>query len=246
MSQLRTLCLALAIFSAQGAYAAEPSALQRGKDFYRALEFEKCVKTLEAAQSTLTAAQDLVDRELYLGLCEAALTHVRQASRAFETALELDPTARLPAHSSPKVEALFELAKKRTGQNAAPPREPVVPPQSATVTSPATATIPALTEQPPAQPTTSPRGSGVPTWIPWTVGGLGVAGLATFVGLGLAAKDAESRANSLQTFPDESARLGVVAGQRAIGANVALGAGIAALAGLVVVLVVSHAEGSTE
>jgi hypothetical protein len=240
MWSTRILCLSLALLTARDARAGEREGpLQEGKRLYRQIEFERCIQVLEDAERHLTAAAEWVDREIYLGLCNAALNRTRQASRHFQAALELDPAATLPPNSSPKVESLFQLAQARAATTVGSSRTVPMPAPQA----PPWDFAPSL----PARAPVSPPVARKLAWLPWVLAGAGIAGVGGFAGFGVAARSTASTANAPQTYPDVSAQLGSAAQQQATLANVSLAVGIVAMGGAITTWVLTRGtEGSAQ
>jgi hypothetical protein len=233
MWSVRILSLSLSLLTAHNALAEKrETPVQQGKRLYREVEFERCIQVLEDAERNLTLAAEWVEREMYLGLCNAALNRTRQASRHFQAALELDPAVTLPPNSSPKVESLFQLAQARASSAASPSRTvPLPAPQP-----PPADFAPSL----PIEAPVSPPADRKLAWLPWVLAGTGVAAVGGFVGLGLAARSTANTANDPRTFPDVSAQLGSRAQQQATLANVALGVGIVAIGGAITTWVLTR------
>src|SRR4051812_21129408 len=98
--RLRTpLCCAVLLFTA-AARAEEPNPfLQQAKGFYEQVKYEKCAQRLKQAVQWKSSAAELLEIELYAGLCHFNLNRLQDATEHFELALELDRTASLPPYS---------------------------------------------------------------------------------------------------------------------------------------------------
>lgn len=140
---------------------------------YEELELDAALASFRAL--SVDPAFDEKDRArllVWIGLTRAQRSELDEAARAFDAALLLDRTVRLPVRTSPKVAALFEEARARVPDE---PRAPADPPA---------ARPPAAKEPPPEQPpeTAVP----VPALVTGGLGavaliGAGVAGVLTSV-----------------------------------------------------------------
>lgn len=72
------------------------------------MKYELCVQRLEQAVAWKNQPEDLVDIELYAGLCHFNLSHTDVARAHFELALRLNRSAALPPFSPPRAVALFQ------------------------------------------------------------------------------------------------------------------------------------------
>ncbi len=88
--------------------------LAQAKAFYKSLEFEKCSQRLEMAPQWKNSRAEMLEIEIYAGLCHYALGHVKDAEEHFQLAVHIDPEAELPPYTSPKIVELFSVVKKRT------------------------------------------------------------------------------------------------------------------------------------
>lgn len=84
----------------------------QAKDLYSKLEFEKCLKRIAQAQQWRSSPRELLEIELYAGLCHFNLGQKPDAEERFKTALRIDPTAELPPYTTPRAVELFNKIKK--------------------------------------------------------------------------------------------------------------------------------------
>src|SRR5437016_5583825 len=106
------LALILPALSARASEAPNPF-LKEARVFFEDLEYQKCVRRLEAGSDWHSEAAELVEVELLSGLCKAHMGRNAEAVDHFKTALHLNPQSELPPATSPKVISLFEDAKSR-------------------------------------------------------------------------------------------------------------------------------------
>ena len=85
-------------------------ALSQAKAFYQALDYERCLKRVKRAGTLKLSPPERVEAALYQGLCSASLGQTKAAKKAFQRAVELEPTLQLPLGTSPRIVALFEEA----------------------------------------------------------------------------------------------------------------------------------------
>lgn len=78
------------------------AAIQDGVQLYEQGKYEQCVAALQDSEPASG------ERSIYLGLCHFALGHAGDAKQHFEAALAIDPHAKLPPYSPPKVMSFFE------------------------------------------------------------------------------------------------------------------------------------------
>jgi hypothetical protein len=185
--------------------------LEQARIFYDEFEFAKCLVRLEdASKVQRTSEEDLIAIEVLSGLCSYNLGRIEAAEDHFRLALRLDPSAQLPAMTSPKIVALFEDVRDRL-----PPSKAEEPPPK-----------PELS----ATPVEADHGIGARTIA------LGVASLAALGGaiyFGVDAKRLERSANNA-VFDSDAAGWGHDAEVRAsisngglvIAALLAVGAGV--------------------
>jgi tetratricopeptide (TPR) repeat protein len=97
--------------------------LVQAKDLYGKLEFEKCLKRVGQAQQWRSNPKELLDIELYAGLCHFNLGQKPDAEERFKTALRIDPAAELPPYTTPRAVELFARVKKSLKPVAPPPEK---------------------------------------------------------------------------------------------------------------------------
>jgi hypothetical protein len=113
--------------------------LAQAKENYRNLEFERCLQRLQQAPQWRSSPQELLDIELYAGMCSYQLNQLPVAEEHFRLALRIQPTAELPAYTSPKLVDFFKrikksmpkVADKPAEKPADKPAEPEKPPEKA-------------------------------------------------------------------------------------------------------------------
>lgn len=234
---------ALFLVSATVAHADEANAyLAQAKVLYRALEYPRCVQRLERARETDTTPAELVELELYDGLCRFAMGDKVAAAERFKLALRLKPDVELPALSSPKLVEFFEALRAKLPPADAPTADssvPSRPPPPPDTTRRLDAVEPAAPQAPPAGVDIAPRPS--PSRRRWPLaGGLGAgafASAAAAIGFGLAARAAEYEANTSAPSYELAQAAAGRAHTFAIVTNVAWGiAGAAALAAIVALI----------
>jgi hypothetical protein len=162
------------------ALSAQP--LEAAIDAYEQLEFERCV-TLLTPDSGETAPM-----ALYRGLCRFNLAQASEAREDFRSALQLDPTMRLPPGASPRVVSLFEAVRAELVERG---RAELAPPEVAPTTSRGVSPQPAR------------------SWVgPIALGGLGVvtAGLGTYFGLQARAHESAANGAALVAEADRHAQ----------------------------------------
>lgn len=198
-----------------------PASLERAKAHYSELQVQQCVTELENSPRP-SAQTESAEYELYLGLCRFHLHKEEQAGRHLQLALQLNPALMLPAHTSPKIQAVWDRLRHELGLDRPvlePPRRPAL----------AVMEVPA-----PAPPT--PRRWG------WPVGlaSAAVASTALATVFGVLANGQASLAAAGLLNDDFQARIiasNTRAQQWATGANIAwVTAGIAATAAIVSLL----------
>src|SRR5688572_12216337 len=132
-----TACLLLVCAVAR---ADEPNPfLQQAKAFYEQVKYEKCAQRLEQAVQWKSTPAELLEIELYAGLCTFNLSSLEDASEHFELALKLDPHASLPPYSPPKAVALFKSIAARMAKAREASAEPAPPSEVAEQAAPAVA-----------------------------------------------------------------------------------------------------------
>ena len=96
----------------------------QAKDLYSKLEYEKCLKRIAQAQQWRSSPKELLEIELYAGLCHFNLGQKDDAEERFKTALRIDPNAELPPYTSPVAVNVF--AKLKKAAKPAPEKEKAV------------------------------------------------------------------------------------------------------------------------
>lgn len=96
----------------------------QAKDLYSKLEFEKCLKRIAQAQQWRSTPKELLEIELFAGLCHFNLGQKPDAEERFKTALRIDPSAELPPYTTPRAVELFTKVK-RSLRPAAEKEKPV-------------------------------------------------------------------------------------------------------------------------
>lgn len=186
--------------------------LSQGRIFYEEFEYAQCLVALGHALRETSTPEESVSIQIYSGLCHYHLGELEKAESAFRVALRLDPGAKLPPLSSPKLLGFFEGIARTL-----PADVQKVEPLAAT----------GALQQPVTPP--EPRRNLL---LPATLaGGAAVGGLVGGA-FGLQAKRFESEAIAAE-YEWDSVQLEKRAEQSALVANVAFGlavtAGIAAL-----------------
>ncbi len=230
------------------ARADEPNPfLQQAKSFYEQVKYEKCAQRLEQAVQWKSTAAELVEIELYAGLCQFNLNALRDAREHFELALKLNPAATLPPYSPPKAVSLFKsIAQARPVEEVAPPVEhPAEEPPPPEAVAAAPAEVASAAPPPPPPPTLVPSERALPPAaatevfrpVPKLTIGLGVgAGVAAGVGTFLIVQaQAQARDANRQVFEQVRKERGDEAVASATAAYVSLGAAVSAAAGAVIV-----------
>ena len=183
--------------------------LAQAKVLYADVEFEKCIAKLASADRWGLTLEERKEVLLYRGLCEAASGQSALASRAFAALLEAFPTARLPAFTSPKIQALFEQVRA-----VQPKPRPSDRPARVELSSPPSfiqgvAPTPAPAPAPPSR-------VGV-----LVLSGVAVGALSAGFALGVDAHHLEGLANDATQYETAADRDGTRALQEARFANVA-------------------------
>ncbi|MGC4119936.1 MAG: tetratricopeptide repeat protein [Myxococcales bacterium] len=234
---LLLLIVSLAFMVPPGARAAAPSDFGKlfasGVALYKAMDFEGALEQFQLARRQPHGATEEVQAAIYAGILQFELGREAQAVELFRVAASLDPTAPLPVKVSPRIEIAFE--KERSTflalmQNATPQPAPiVVRPGEPPVTvppapSPAGPDKVGAKEYEPAKPVAAeaaasggPSGRRVAGAVVMSVGGV-----AALVGVGFLI-------NWLNLSSSETDL------QSGLGLGLAIGGGVAAAAGVVLV-----------
>jgi hypothetical protein len=94
--------------------------LAQAKELYQKLDFEKCLARLAQAPQWRSSPKELLEIELYGGMCAYNLNQLPQAEEHFRLALRIAPTAELPPYTSPKLVDFFRRIQRSMPR---PPRE---------------------------------------------------------------------------------------------------------------------------
>lgn len=203
--------------------------LAQAKVFFQGGEYEQCVRRLNQATSLKNPLSEVVEIELYAGLCKAYLGNEEGAAMHFEAALQLAPQTKLPPFTSPKVVARFEEIAKKV-------RPPAPPVQAAEASTESVTDAPKVTVlTPSAAPAYAPKAElakGKNLTVPLVLGGVGVAAAGAFTYFGLSSRSLSDQARTA-TFESEARAHHQQAEQAALIANVGLGVAVAAVSGAV-------------
>lgn len=119
---------ALVLLAAPDKVPAPPSGpnpfVAQAKDLYAKLEFEKCLKRIAQASQWRSSPKELLEIELYAGLCHFNLGQKADAEERFKQAVRIDPSAELPPYTSPRAVELFAKLKKTMKPKVEPPPKP--------------------------------------------------------------------------------------------------------------------------
>lgn len=199
--------------------------LTQAKLLFKNLEFEKCVARLELAPQWKSTPEELLEIELYAGLCLFNLGRPKDAEDRFQVALQIDYHAQLPPYTSPKIVEMFRRVRRRvpkpdlakTADAPLKPEEPTLVPQDIP---------PEVVASPPSKRRVAPI----------AFGSVAVAGVGAGVLLGLRAQTFEQLANAAH-FESDGVVLSDRARAYATWANVAYGVALTAAAATVLTLV---------
>lgn len=119
---------ALVLLAAPDKVPAPPSGpnpfVAQAKDLYAKLEFEKCLKRIAQASQWRSSPRELLEIELYAGLCHFNLGQKADAEERFKQAVRIDPAAELPPYTSPRAVELFAKLRKTMKPKVEPPPKP--------------------------------------------------------------------------------------------------------------------------
>src|SRR5688572_28311590 len=87
--------------------------------YYQELDYERALQQLRRTRRLATTLQQDVLVSLYEGILLAELGQWEKARASFESALMLDPEAKLPVAVSPKVQRELETQRERVRQELA-------------------------------------------------------------------------------------------------------------------------------
>jgi hypothetical protein len=216
----------LALTALLGASGEPNPYLAQAKVFYQGVDYESCLKRLEQAVRWNNTRQDLVEIEIYWGLCQFEDAQ-RTAAKHFALALQLDPEVQLPPFTSPKVMDVFKTVAAKMPKPEAPAPPPVSDaPRVVVVTPPPREPAPEVVAPP------RPGRRVGPATIAFGAGALAAAGTA--VVLGVLAKQSESAANGA-AFTSDAASAANQAYAEATGSNVATAVAVGCAVGALVV-----------
>ncbi len=121
--------------------------LRQAKENYQKLDFEKCLQRLQQAPQWKSAPDELLEIELYAGMCHYNLNQRADAEERFRLALRISPEAELPPYTSPKLVDFFLAVKKKLK-----PLKENPPPRPPPVKEPTPPREPVVREPPPKEP----------------------------------------------------------------------------------------------
>ncbi|MHB1845850.1 MAG: hypothetical protein ACYCWW_13570 [Deltaproteobacteria bacterium] len=213
------------------ARAAPRPSLPHAIDLFQNLEDEKATAELHALLRTAPPAAQAATAHVYLGLIALNAVDPGRAREEFKRALSIDPGAELPADSSPKVQRVFDQARREVAGAPSPPPSPPVSPVAKPPAAPALAT---------AEHVAAPieRASRLPAYV---TGGVALVTVGVGAALGLQANAALAQAKAA---PDLGSSLSLAqqSGTDGLVADILFGA--AAVAG-VTAIVLFATEGSS-
>lgn len=202
--------------------------LAQAKAHYFSLQYDRCSQRLAQASQWRSGRAELTEIELFAGLCAFYLHRESEAADHFRLALQLDPSVRLPPHTSPKIRDSFEALA--ASERPVPARVTPLP-----------APMPAPKPWLPPPPNSALRGRPLAT--PLTLASVGVAGLVTGVVFGVLTQGDVDRSRSA-VFEQDARAAGQASHQHALVANVAFGAAVISLGAAVVVYFISTPKGA--
>lgn len=246
--------LVLALLASGLANAAAPNPyLVHAKVLHQGLEFEKCIKRLNAASNWPTSStSEQAEIELYHALCLLGLSRDTQAAEHFEMALRIDRNIELPPLQGPRIVAEFNKVKARVIAQLGPDAvEPAPTPQPPPVVTAPPVVAPPPTDTPTApklEPTPAPpKASDLVTppvkqqrfaFLRTTIfGGVTVAMALTAVLFGVLAQDSAKKANDAR-FQDDSLAIGQRARTEALTSTIGWSLAGAAAVGTIAFLIV--------
>ncbi len=235
--------------------------LSQAKELYERLDFEKCLKRLGQAPQWKSDSAELIEIELYAGMCSYNLNERGDAEERFRLALRMNADAELPPYTSPKLVDFFLNVKRKMRPTPAPmpkedldmPREPRVPKVEKEEEPPLPAVVKPVEPEPdeprveaPPKLVPEPRMIGpiLPPTVekpsalkrraaPLVLTAVAVVAAGVGVGLGLNSRSLEKQANNAH-FESDFFKLGDAARAQAFGADVSYGiAGAAGVGALV-------------
>ena len=204
------LLAALSAGPRAGAAAAGNPYLAQARALYERLEPKACLQRLEqASRWNNSSAEELVEIEIVAGLCTFFLGSEQAAAERFELALRLSSDARLPPHTSPKIEELFEHVRLRRSRElkAAPP----APQQASNNSVPSEALPPSTAAAPIGKELESSRQAPAPVPVrrslagPIALGAAAVVAATAGIVLGVMANDFVGKADDAANRLDRGA-----------------------------------------
>lgn len=167
---MQVFALLLAFGSAVGASLDDDARYVEAVRAYEELELDAALASFRALSvDPKVGEKDRARLLVWIGLTRAQRSELDEAGKAFDAALVLDRSARLPVRTSPKVAALFEEARARMPDERVIVDEPARP-------------RPRPTPKAAPPDTLEPESAGVP--LPAIVAG--TAGAVALVGAGVA------------------------------------------------------------
>lgn len=223
--------------------------LAQARENYEKLDYELCLKRIAQAPQWKSTPKELVEIELYAGLCHYNLNQRAQAEERFRLALRIDEGAELPPYTSPRAVDFFLSVKKKLQPVAPPmpdedlpdatkpePAKPEVKKPEPAADGPDAPRRVELTPKPRPDPLRAPSpGSLFARKHAAAIALTGVALLSAAVGVGLGAnaQNLATRANAAR-YESEFHALGESAKGQATAANVFFGVAGAAAIGAIV------------
>ncbi len=198
------------------ALAAQPNPyLVQAKLFQQSGDYKQCLKRIEQAQKWDSSREEQVDIAVYSGLCNYALLKTKEAETEFKLALSIDPAAKLPPYTSPKVVGFFEALRPKATAKVEPAKvepakvEPAkVEPAKVEPAKVEPARVepakvePAKVEPAKVEPAkvesakTQPEPRRRTPLLPFVIGGVSLAALAAGIAFGVQASSLHSRADA--------------------------------------------------
>lgn len=200
--------------------------LQQAIELYQIVKYELCVQRLEQAGQWKNQPAELVQIEIYAGLCQFNLNHVIEARAHFEMALRLNRSASLPPYSPPRAVSLFAQLVAEL------PPAPDAPTQLSLVPEP-------KPEQPVLIPTQPQRETSVV--VPFSLGAASLASAAGGTALLVHALELARKANE-EPFESRAIALGNDARVTANWSYVLFGLAGAAATGAVVSSIIAATD----
>lgn len=204
--------------------------LAQARSQYRQLDYERCVRTLNAALKAEVGPGEAAEIQLFQGLCQHGLGQLSEAENHVLLALRLDPDIRPPEDVSPAVTTFFENARKKLPAPVTPPKpapvaETDAKPKDAPVQPKLTPSEEAVVVAPPVEQ------KSVRTYaVPIALSSAAVLATGTGIFFGLRAQ-ADERAFKAEPLELPASRIAERARGSATAANVSYAVGGALAAG---------------